>query len=177
MAMGPVRPRDTPESSPKKLLSESVDTQGRMTKSTDTGMVTQLLLKTNGPRGDGWEYRRRLSFLATARGESPATLRRLPELPADQRSTWEARSGVAIRLIYFDTIRSRFQQQYATQIGAGYRPSGCRRPTSAGWIESPPWRRSQRSMPRSVRRYPRQRLNYGPYSLMGCGRWETNTSR
>lgn len=82
--MGPVRLRDTPEYSAKKLLSESVDTQGRMTKPTDTGVITQLLLKTNGPQGHGWEYRRRLSLLAAARGEALATLRRLPFLLCDQ---------------------------------------------------------------------------------------------
>ena len=55
-----------------------------MTKSTDTAVITQLLLKTNGPQGDGWEYRRRLSFLVAARGEALATLRRLPFLLSDQ---------------------------------------------------------------------------------------------
>ena len=46
------------------------------------------------------------------------------ELPADQRSTWYARSQVTIRLIYFDTIRGRFQQTYASQIAAGYAAVG-----------------------------------------------------
>ena len=54
------------------------------------------------------------------------------ELPADQRSTWEARSGVTIRLIYFDTIRGRFQQQYATQIAAGYSAVGLPAPDFRG---------------------------------------------
>lgn len=83
--MGPVRFRDTPEYSAQKLLSESVDNQGRMTKPTDTGVITQLLLKTNGPQGDGWEYRRRLSFLPAARGEARATLRCLPFLLCDRK--------------------------------------------------------------------------------------------
>ena len=55
-----------------------------MTKSTDTGVITQMLLKTNGPHGDGWEYRRRLSFLAAARGDALATPRRLPFLLSGQ---------------------------------------------------------------------------------------------
>ncbi len=42
------------------------------------------------------------------------------DLPASQRSTWYARGQVTIRLIYFDTIRGRFQQTYASQIAAGY---------------------------------------------------------
>ena len=46
------------------------------------------------------------------------------ELPPDQRSTWEARAEVTIRLIYFDTIRGRFQQSYASQIAAGYAAVG-----------------------------------------------------
>ena len=46
------------------------------------------------------------------------------ELPTDQRSTWETRSQVTIRLIYFDTIRGRFQQTYAGQIAAGYAAVG-----------------------------------------------------
>jgi hypothetical protein len=47
-----------------------------------------------------------------------------PDLSAGQRSTWEPRSQVTIRLIYFDTIRARFQQTYATQIAAGYAAVG-----------------------------------------------------
>lgn len=46
------------------------------------------------------------------------------DLPASDRRTWEARSAVTIRLIYFDTIRGRFQQQYARQIAAGYAAVG-----------------------------------------------------
>jgi hypothetical protein len=46
------------------------------------------------------------------------------ELPAGHRRTWEARSAVTIRLIYFDTIRGRFQQQYGRQIAAGYTTVG-----------------------------------------------------
>ncbi len=53
------------------------------------------------------------------------------ELPADQRSTWEARSQVTIRLIYFDTIRGRFQQPTPARSPLAMRPSDCRRPTSA----------------------------------------------
>jgi hypothetical protein len=55
-----------------------------MTKPTDTRVIIQLLLKTNGPQGNGWEYRRRPSFLAAARGEALATLHRLPFLLCDQ---------------------------------------------------------------------------------------------
>ena len=82
--MGPVRFGGTPKCSAKKLLSESVDNQGRMTKPTDTEVIIQLQLKTNGPQEDGWEYRRRPSFHAAARGEALATLRRLPFLLCDQ---------------------------------------------------------------------------------------------
>jgi hypothetical protein len=53
------------------------------------------------------------------------------ELPTDQRSTWEARSQVTIRLIYFDTIRGRFQQTYAGQIAAGYAAVGLPAPNFA----------------------------------------------
>ena len=45
-------------------------------------------------------------------------------LPADQRSTWKARSQVTLRLIYFDTIRGQFQQTYASQIAGGYAAVG-----------------------------------------------------
>jgi hypothetical protein len=54
------------------------------------------------------------------------------EVPADQRATWEARAGVTIRLIYFDTIRGRFQVQYATQISAGYSAVGLPAPNFSG---------------------------------------------
>ena len=82
--MGPDPVPGYPRVLAQKLLSESVDNQGRMTKSTDTGVITQLLLKTNGPQGEGWEYWRRLSFPAAARGAALATLRRLPFLLSDQ---------------------------------------------------------------------------------------------
>ena len=41
-----------------------------------------------------------------------------------QRRTWEARAEVTIRLIYFDTIRGPFQQQYGSLIAAGYSAVG-----------------------------------------------------
>ncbi len=47
-----------------------------------------------------------------------------PGLSAAQRSVWEPRLQVTIRLIYFDTIRARFQQTYASQIAAGYASVG-----------------------------------------------------
>lgn len=50
------------------------------------------------------------------------------ELPGGQRKTWEARSGVTIRLIYYDAIRGPFQQQYARQIAAGYAAVGLAAP-------------------------------------------------
>jgi len=46
------------------------------------------------------------------------------DLPADQRSYFEARAAVTIRLIYFDTIRGKFQATYARQIAAGYAAVG-----------------------------------------------------
>jgi len=54
------------------------------------------------------------------------------ELPADQRASCEARSAVTIRLIYFDTIRGRFQAQYASQIAAGYSAVGLPVPNFSG---------------------------------------------
>lgn len=46
------------------------------------------------------------------------------DLPADQRSHFEARAAITIRLIYFDNIRGQFQATYARQIAAGYAAVG-----------------------------------------------------
>jgi hypothetical protein len=54
------------------------------------------------------------------------------DLPADQRRTWEARAEVSIRLIYFDTIRGPFQQQYGSLIATGYSAVGLAAPNFGG---------------------------------------------
>lgn len=58
------------------------------------------------------------------------------DLPADQRSYFDARAAVTIRLIYFDTIRVNSRQPTLARSRPDTRPSDCPRPTSARWIES-----------------------------------------
>ena len=54
------------------------------------------------------------------------------DVPADQRRYYDARAGVTIRLIYFDTIRAQFQATYAHEIAAGYAAVGLPGPNFSG---------------------------------------------
>ena len=99
------------------------------------------------------------------------------DLPADQRRYYDARAGVTIRLIYFDTIRAQFQATYAREIAAGYAAVGLPGPNFSGM--------DRKSVLTSIAAFeakltpsvPAAATQLRPLPPKGCERSEADTSR